>query len=256
MILGLAMPAYGSDGRPAVVGGTSRVSSFETHASSIATSLAGRPVSIDCVDTDEWRSLSAHYGFDRSLTWALTPLVDGDSGLVVHARSASFSPRTCRLAAAFRANPRERGTRVCRHGTTTVRLTVPGVGGRRPRTARARVPLLGECDGWAAKLLAVHVLGHESMHLAGVVDEAEAECLATQLGAFVASSLGASTGFARSLAGEYWAYYYRSQDRRYLSSECRDGGVLDLFPRRRGWPSPRSYPTHLARAIESFTSRA
>ena len=92
------------------------------------------------------------------------------------------------------------------------------------------------------------------MHLAGVMGEAEADCLATQIDAFVAMALGADSRFARSLAREYWAYYYPRQDRRYRSRECRDGGALDLFPDRRGWPSPAAYPSNLASRIDTLAA--
>ena len=93
------------------------------------------------------------------------------------------------------------------------------------------------------------------MHLAGVVDEATAECLAVQLDALVAMRLGAGAGFARAIAREYWAYYYPTQERRYRSPECRDGSSLDLFPGHRGWPAPSVYPSDLARAIARVASR-
>jgi hypothetical protein len=92
------------------------------------------------------------------------------------------------------------------------------------------------------------------MHLAGVIDESEAECFAVQADAYVTSRLGAAPDFARAVAREYWAYYYRGQDPRYRSTECRDGGALDLFPGRRGWPTPGRYPTGLAAAIAERAS--
>jgi hypothetical protein len=215
-------------------GAAARVTPLEARSSWIARSLAGPDVSIECVSPAAWRSLAAEYGFDRELTWALTPLRwDADSSSTVPTAQSSLSPRACRLEDAFLRAPTEQGARLCRHGAA-----------------------LGECDDWAAKLLAVHVLGHESMHLAGIVDEAQAECLAAQLGAFVAVSLGAKPRFARSLAREYWSYYYPSQDRRYRSAECRDGGKLDLFPSRRGWPTPDAYPSSPAWSIHRFVVAA
>jgi hypothetical protein len=119
-----------------------------------------------------------------------------------------------------------------------------------------RSPILGECDDWGSKLVAVHVLGHESMHLAGVADEAVADCLAVQVDALVAARLGASASFARSLAREYWRIYYPAQDWRYRSASCRDGGALDLFRDRRGWPTPSRYPQDVARLIGAFSDAA
>ena len=233
-MLFLAIPAAAAGNVLPSGGAAARLTRFEARSSWIARSLAGPDVSIECVSPATWHSLAAEYGFDRELTWALTPLRwDADSGSTVPTAQSTLSPRACRLEDAFFRAPTERGARLCRHGAA-----------------------LGECDGWAAKLLAVHVLGHESMHLAGVVDEAQAECLAAQVGALVAVGLGAEPGFARSLAREYWSYYYPSQDRRYRSAECRDGGKLDLFPSRRGWPTPDAYPSSPARSIHRFVVAA
>lgn len=232
----LATPALGgAAGLPPWTGGAAQVTPLEARESEIARSLAGGPsVSIECATPAEWRSLAAEYGFDRGLTWALTPLRwDADSSRTIPAARSIFSPRACGLEDAFVRTPSERGARLCRHGKA-----------------------LGECNDWGAKLLAIHVLGHESMHLAGVVDEAQADCFGAQLDVLVAEGLGAESGFARSLAREYWAYYYGSQDRRYRSPECRDGGKLDLFPTRRGWPAPSTYPPNLARSIHRFVVAA
>jgi len=209
------------------------VTPFEARASLIAASLAGHVVSIDCADPGTWRSLAAEYGFDQALTWALTPLdTETSTGSRVPRGYADFSPRACRFGDAFARRPTERGARICRHGTTR--------------------PVLGECDDWALELMAVHVLGHESMHLAGIIDEATADCLATQLAALVAGRFGASTTFARSLANEYWRFYYRSGDSQYRSPACRDGGRLDLFPKQDSWPTPSTYPANVAHRIDAF----
>ena len=78
---------------------------------------------------------------------------------------------------------------------------------------------------------AVGVLAHEAMHVAGIADEAAAECYGVQLTAAAASELGADADYAAKLQElnwrfdqEYWA------DGEYSSAECRDGGELDLDP--------------------------
>ena len=133
----------------------------------------------------------------------MTPLVGGGVGGATGGL-LDIAPGTCRLLAAFTAAPVERGSRICRHG------------------ASGRSPVLGECDSWGATLVAVHVLGHESIHLAGVVDEAAADCLAVQVDALVAMRLGANRAFARTLAGDYWEQYYPEQEPGYRSPQCRD----------------------------------
>jgi len=235
VILCVATPARGAaaDALP-WGGGRAQVTSLEARGSTVARSLAGRGVSVECATPTHWRSLAAQYGFDRELTWALTPLRwDADSGTTIPTARSIVSPRGCRLVHAFLRAPTERGARLCRHGAT-----------------------LGECNDWGAKLLAVHVLAHESMHLAGVLDEAQADCFAAQVTALVARGLGAEPRFARSLAREYWAYYYPSQDRRYRSAECGEGRKLDLFPRAHGWPTPDAYPASVGRSIHRAIAAA
>lgn len=205
-------------------------------AARVATALAGRSVSVECADTATWRALATEHGFDRATTWALTPLLwDSARGRPAAGSRAILSPRACLLASSFASEPTEQGSRLCWHG-----------GGARL--------VRGECDGWAAKLTAVHVLSHESMHLAGVVGEASAECLAVQLDAVVAMRLGASERFARAMAHEYWTLYHPEQDLAYQSRECREDGALDLFRDRSGWPSPRRYPGDVSRVLRSFAA--
>ena len=152
---------------------------------------------------------------------------------------AHFSPRACRFGESFWLAPTENGARTCRM-TTSARLTTP---------------VLGECDLWAARLTAVHVLSHESIHLHGFYSEAHADCLGVQIDAYVAMTLGAYDRFARSLALEFWSDYYEPRRDAYRSSDCHEGGSLDLFPGRRGWPTPNRYPDDLAGAISALEGR-
>jgi hypothetical protein len=257
ILLACATPAHASEAHP-WSGGAARTTSFERSATGIARSLVGEPVRLECAAPDLWRSLGTTEGFDPETTWAMTPLRLSGGESRAHADGHSdLAPRTCRLASAFMAAPTAMGARICRHGTTTRWRTVAATARHaRPARRRIRVPLLGECDDWGAKLVAVHVIAHESMHLAGVVDEAVADCLALQLDASVATGLGASGSFARSLAREYWSVYYPAQDASYRSGACRDGGALDLFPERRGWPTPTRYPAGLAAIVSSFAAGA
>jgi hypothetical protein len=232
-VLGLAVPAWagGSSGADAA-----SLAAYSARASTVASELAGRTARVECADGPRWRQLASEHGFDRELTLALTPLRATDSGLEAVGHSV-LSPRTCRLGASFLRHPAERGARLCRRG------------------GRAAELRWGECDVWGEKLVALHVMTHESLHLAGVVDEAKAECFAMQLDALVAVRLGAAPRFARELAWEYWRYYHPTQDRSYRSAECRDGRALDLFPARNGWPTPASYPRDVTREIARAARR-
>jgi hypothetical protein len=77
------------------------------------------------------------------------------------------------------------------------------------------------------QVVAVHVLTHEAMHMAGITDEARAECLAMQRDAKTARLLGASPQQAAKLARRYWREFYPRMNDDYRSAECRPGGQLD-----------------------------
>ena len=257
VLLAVATPAHGGERAWPWSGGAAQTTPYELTASRISSAVVGATVSVECADPRGWRALGAEHGFDPAVTWAMTPLVSDAAGRARPEARSSFSPLACRLADAFRAAPTERGARICRHGTARRWAIVRGHGAsRRPVRTLVRTPIFGECDDWGSKLVAVHVLGHESMHLAGVVDEAVSDCLAMQVDALVAARLGASAGFARSLASEYWRIYYPAQDARYRGTGCRDGGALDLFRDRSGWPTPSRYPSDVAPLIRTFSSNA
>ena len=109
---------------------------------------------------------------------------------------------------------------------------------------RQRLPSLactelghGQCGedvialAWSASALA-----HESYHLRGVRNEAAAECYGLQSTAFAAERLGAPTAYAERL-GTYTFWNVRPPvDGGYFSSDCRDGGPLDLHPASHVWP--------------------
>ena len=78
-----------------------------------------------------------------------------------------------------------------------------------------------------AEVVAVHVLTHESMHMKGLTNEAEAECAAVQRDAQTARLLGASPEDAARLARTYWLVDYPRMPDDYRTGECGPGGPLD-----------------------------
>ena len=76
--------------------------------------------------------------------------------------------------------------------------------------------------------VALHTLTHEAIHMSGVTNEAETECISLQRDAEMARSLGAPDEGARALARLYWATVYPRMPDGYRSGECRPGGALDL----------------------------
>ncbi len=78
-----------------------------------------------------------------------------------------------------------------------------------------------------SQVIAVHVLSHESRHLAGVQDEARTECEAVQRDAVTARLLGADAADAHRLARLYWAVDYPNMPDAYQSPDCTPGGPWD-----------------------------
>jgi hypothetical protein len=88
------------------------------------------------------------------------------------------------------------------------------------------------------QVVAVHVLTHEAMHLAGLVGEADAECAAVQRDAHTARLLGASAADAAALAAAYWHEVYPRMPDGYRSGDCRPGGAMDERRADAPWLAP------------------
>lgn len=82
-------------------------------------------------------------------------------------------------------------------------------------------------DPAPGEVIAVHVLTHEAMHLAGHRDEAVAECAAVQRDARTATLLGASAAQAAALAAGYWRQVYGRLADAYRTADCAPDGPLD-----------------------------
>lgn len=82
---------------------------------------------------------------------------------------------------------------------------------------------------------ALHVLAHESWHLAGIQDEAKADCYGFQRVEFAALQLGAAPTDAQALARRAYVDRQETAPTEYRTYECRDGGALDLSPSP-NWP--------------------
>jgi hypothetical protein len=93
----------------------------------------------------------------------------------------------------------------------------------------------------AAQVLAVHVLTHESMHMAGNTSESVAECYALQHDAQLARIMGASPADAHALAVRYWRTVYPHMPADYVSPGCGPGGSLDLHLPEAPW-APATVP--------------
>ena len=95
---------------------------------------------------------------------------------------------------------------------------------------------LEDMSGDEAKVSrALHVLVHESWHLAGIQDEAKADCYAFQRVEFAALQLGAEPLRAEALAHRAYVDRQETAPADYRSYECRNNGALDLSPSP-DWP--------------------
>ena len=83
---------------------------------------------------------------------------------------------------------------------------------------------------------AIHTLAHESFHLRGTSLESTAECYAMQTTASVAVSLGIPSRQAEQLQRWVWVRGYPKEPQEYSTTDCRNGGPLDLHPTSPVWP--------------------
>jgi hypothetical protein len=98
--------------------------------------------------------------------------------------------------------------------------------------------LAQETCGYAAfkAAWAAHTLAHEAFHLRGYQDEGVTECYALQNTAFVAERLGVPTEQAKQLQAWVYERGYSNEPEDYRSSQCYDGGPLDLRPQHAEFP--------------------
>ncbi|MDX6408830.1 MAG: hypothetical protein QOE13_1901 [Gaiellaceae bacterium] len=180
-----------------VIAGESDQSRVEPRLGHVATALAGKPLEVRCWSESDWLHLMRE---ERSYT----------------------------------------------HGKLDAEtLGFAGIGGTRvnlgPAVCKGLVDLAYERlrpTREAAQLMlasAVVTLSHEPQHSKGITEESVAECSAIQLADRTAVDLGASPAYAAALVRTYWRHYGEELPA-YRSSECREGGKLDLGLADAVWP--------------------
>ncbi|MDX6517345.1 MAG: hypothetical protein QOF50_191 [Gaiellaceae bacterium] len=102
------------------------------------------------------------------------------------------------------------------------------IGHRRVSVWRDRSP---DALAWS-----VEALAHEAQHASGILSEVQAECYGMQTAPTAAMLLGRTSAEGEYLARRYWKRWYAWLKPPYFSSECRNGGPLDLRPDRDVWP--------------------
>ena len=176
----------------------------EGRYAAIASTIAGRDVSVDCpsfwgrlVDTVDLRGFHGTVQFDA----------EGRP-----ADSTSLSDPACVALERFRTSNAD-AEFACLEGALT------------------------ECQrdvGEAA--VAVLTLAHEAYHLAGIRSESQTECYALQKTAFTAERLGATPERARAVARFALTQITPHKPREYQPVGCYDGSPLDLNRDSPLWP--------------------
>ena len=232
--------AFVSDGTDPWAGGAAVTSQLETVAGAIATTIAGRPVSVRCEADSDWTSLLG--GFDLAPSQVL--------GFVSFAGAqpadyAELSPDICSSLQTF-ATATTKPTkctltktvmRVARKKRTYVRVQQPPA----PCFANGR-ELTNDPTFWNAYFQtaeALQTLVHESIHLGGDPTESHAECYGMQWLAYAAAQLGDTPDDAHAIAQYYATELYPSRQTDapdYWSAHCKQGGALDLTPNDGVWP--------------------
>lgn len=90
-------------------------------------------------------------------------------------------------------------------------------------------------DASQDQVIAVHVLTHESMHMAGIADEGRAECAALQRDHLTATLFGAPDEAARDLARRYLREVYPRLPAEYRAPQCEPGGEYDEHLKNPPW---------------------
>jgi hypothetical protein len=83
---------------------------------------------------------------------------------------------------------------------------------------------------------AINTLAHESMHLRGIADEAQAQCYAIQEDAWTVVKLGGTAAQGEAVA-EFVLALQPDLPSEYQSGGCRAGGSLDLWPETSAFPA-------------------
>jgi hypothetical protein len=187
------------DGPLPTLGGITETSRIEPLYTRIASDLTGRDVEVRCWSEADWAERSKEV-----TSWTHGKMRPGEWTAYVsydHER-ANLSPSICRSLGRWAYERRWPDDR--REGYNFV---------------------------WSVKVLA-----HETQHLKGIDNEAEADCYGLQAMTDVAARLGIDDERARWLAEYAWHNLYARTQGEYWSAECRDGAELDI---RRGssiWP--------------------
>lgn len=167
--------------------------------SRVASDLAGRPTQVRCWSKPDWERHTARLATAFPRLGRLGPWRAYTSRSL---RTVNVSPEICAELTAL-------------------------AHGRAPVWRHASQDALA----WS-----VEALAHESQHASGILSEVQANCYGMQSTATAALLLGRTWKEGRYLATAYWKHWYPWLGPSVSSSECRDGGALDLHLGSDVWP--------------------
>ena len=232
---------------PAAWAGEPGTTQLEQAAGAAASEVAGKSVLVRCHDAASWSAITSERGVD--------PLADGFAQ--VAAGIAELAPRICTALDDIWPGTASACTRVVAYTETVrqmewvnakrrVRVRVAGKLVWRWRTVRVRRVIArtierervdpADCLPRSEHAIALRTLAHEAWHLAGVREEAIAECYGLQRVGGAAQRLGVSAEDARRIALAAWERYPLRVGTAYHSPDCRRDGPLDLTPGDGRWP--------------------
>jgi hypothetical protein len=186
------------------IAAVSTASHIDPRISAAVAQLVGHPIIVRCLSRDDWTKLSGEV-----LAWVGSNTTGGEYGATgaftsLDDERISVSPDICNLVAKF-----------------AYQHYFPITQARQFDLAQA-----------------VAILAHESQHAADHAEEYVAECYGEQLISRLARTLRSSVkaANARLLANMMWRYRYPALPSAYRSSDCVDGGSLDLNRASTIWP--------------------
>jgi hypothetical protein len=194
----------------------------ERALSSLASELAGRRVHVRCQSL--WLSL-----VDVDSKLGDVPFTNGHAASYTH-----ITRPMCRLLARFRHESRHAEIECLAHFDWS--------------RFHGDDPAALACSQRAEDMAeALMTLAHESMHLRGWADEAAAQCYGLQQLTFTVERLGGT--LAEGLAvTSYMLALQQWVPEEYQSADCARGGLLDLYPKTRPFPT-EEVPAALPRGL-------
>jgi hypothetical protein len=228
LLLLTAGPAAAQDGRPLPwAGGMSAETEFERYAAQVASEIAQRPVKVNCNGATDWTALATQQHFDPTLVWGYVMFYSNPAtGELRPADYMHLSEQACWNLDQWWAAPSEKKGKMCRLATqieyktrtTKVRVTKRvKVNGRwrtkvsivtQTQQVKVETPMNEICPNYMLRVFALQTVAHESMHLSGTLDEAQAECQGMQRLSWVAQRFGATAEQAQQIALDYYRDYY------------------------------------------------